>query len=251
MSHVIIDGIVAAVLIGFFIYGAMRGLFHSIAGLLVMVLALAGACIFANEMTPVLSQRLQPWIEKRVEERVDSALSGRQEELPTDGSSVQMPEIPVSGASSEPDTAEEGLLEKLNLQQLLKLLGIDQDPAASLEETVHQRVRDTGVSVVTAMISAAAESLLHTVLFAVSLGVLGIVLHLIARALGLVMRLPGLHLANQLAGGAVGLLEGALALFLAVWILRRLGVSFDTELVEGTRLLRFFTVNTPLSVLPF
>ena len=49
----------------------------------------------------------------------------------------------------------------------------------------------------------------------------------------------------------MGLVEGALVLFLAIWVLRRLGVSFDTETVVQTHILQFFTTNTPLSVLSF
>ena len=40
-----------------------------------------------------------------------------------------------------------------------------------------------------------------------------------------------------------------LLLFLAVWVLRRLGVSFETEALAEAHILRIFTANTPLSVL--
>ena len=40
-------------------------------------------------------------------------------------------------------------------------------------------------------------------------------------------------------------------LFLSIWLLRRFGVSFDSETVEATRVLQFFTTNTPLSALSF
>ena len=53
-----------------------------------------------------------------------------------------------------------------------------------------------------------------------------------------------------LAGGAViGLIEGALVLFLAIWVLRRFGVSFETDTVSATHILRFFATHTPLSAL--
>ena len=39
--------------------------------------------------------------------------------------------------------------------------------------------------------------------------------------------------------------------FLAIWIARRLGVSFETETVAQTHILHFFTTNTPLSALSF
>ena len=54
-----------------------------------------------------------------------------------------------------------------------------------------------------------------------------------------------------IGGGALGLIEGALLLFLAVWVLRRLGVSFETETLAEAHILRIFTTNTPLSVLSF
>ena len=44
---------------------------------------------------------------------------------------------------------------------------------------------------------------------------------------------------------------GALVLFFAVWVLRRLGISFDTEALAEAHILKIFTANTPLSVLSF
>ena len=40
-----------------------------------------------------------------------------------------------------------------------------------------------------------------------------------------------------------------LLLFLAVWVLRRLGVSFETEALAEAHILRIFTANTPLDVI--
>lgn len=42
---------------------------------------------------------------------------------------------------------------------------------------------------------------------------------------------------------------GALVLFLAVWVLRRLGMSFETGPAAQTILFQFFTTHTPLDVL--
>ena len=54
-----------------------------------------------------------------------------------------------------------------------------------------------------------------------------------------------------MGGAAVGLIQGALVLFFAVWVLRRLGISFDTEALAEAHILKIFTANTPLSVLSF
>ena len=63
------------------------------------------------------------------------------------------------------------------------------------------------------------------------------------------MKLPGLKLLNALGGAVAGLIEGILLLFLAVWVLRRLGVSFETEVLAEAHILRIFTANTPFDVL--
>lgn len=268
-SAVIIDVIVGAVLLGFAICGARRGLVRSVAGLVIVLIALAGAGILTNTLTPKVSTYLQPLIEKRVEARMDKALSGddgadssaatSQDGESHSHSGVEMPEAAVQPDTGEttiptdPDAGQqdESALPQLDAGQLLKLLGIDSDPSKSLEEAAREKVRDTGVSIATAVVESVAESVLHILIFALSFALLLLLLKLAVRALDLVAKLPGLHLLNRLGGMAFGLVEGALALFLAVFLLRRLGVSFDTDAVEATVLLSFFTTYTPLEVLSF
>ena len=234
-TAVIIDGIVAAALVGFIVWGAYRGLLRSVAGLVLIAAVLVGAGIFANKATPVAAHVLQPVIEKGVEARVDEALG-------TPGG-VTPQEPRPGGDPAEDDTPE--------LADLLALLGIDDDPARDILESARAQVRDAGVDLITAVVESVAESILHVALFTLAFVVLLILLRLAVRALDLVAKLPVLHTANALGGGAVGLIEGALAVFLAVWVLRRFGVSFDTEAVAQTHLLRFFTTHTPLSALSF
>ena len=69
--------------------------------------------------------------------------------------------------------------------------------------------------------------------------------------MGLVLKLPGLHLLNAIGGGLLGLAQGALLLFLLIWAARHLGVSFETEALSSAHILQIFTTNTPLRVLTF
>ena len=94
-------------------------------------------------------------------------------------------------------------------------------------------------------------SVAYGVLFILSFLLLLLMLHVLVGAMDLVMKLPLLHGLNSLGGGALGLVEGALVLFLAVWAARRLGVSFETEALAEAHILRIFTTNTPLSLLSF
>lgn len=255
-SAVIIDIIVAAVLLVFLLCGAARGLFQSVAGLVVIIVALAGAGIFASALTPRVAEYVQPYIEKQVEARIDKALSKGGNSA---SSSAQEPAAGSSqaggsqaGAASDSEGGEEDdAQQKAETQHLLDLLGLDKDPVASLEQSVQEKVHDTGVSVMNAVVESISETIIHVLLFLLIFAVLMLLLKALMHAMDLVLRLPGLHFFNRLGGAAFGLAEGALVLFLAIWILRRFGVSFDNKMVESTILLRFFTTHTPLSALSF
>ena len=131
------------------------------------------------------------------------------------------------------------------------LLGLDEDVRGSLAEQAEERVRDTGASIVSAVVESMVGSVAYGVLFILSFLLLLLMLHVLVGAMDLVMKLPLLHGINTLGGGALGLVEGALVLFLAVWAARRLGISFETEALAEAHILRIFTTNTPLSLLSF
>ena len=68
---------------------------------------------------------------------------------------------------------------------------------------------------------------------------------LVAAAQGKVAAQP-LQLGRLLGGGALGLLWGALVVFVVVWALRKFDILLTPETVEQSRLLRFFAEHSPL-----
>ena len=66
MTPVIIDAIAVAVLAGFAILGAWKGLLRTLAGLLVLALSLAGAGIIASALSAPAAKLIAPVIEKRI-----------------------------------------------------------------------------------------------------------------------------------------------------------------------------------------
>ena len=224
-TPVIIDVIMAVVLIAAVIYGAHRGLFRALAGLAVVIVALVGAAIIANTLAAPAARLVE-----QIETKVDEAMARQSQE-------VQMPEEDV----------DEGFA----IEDLLALMGLDEDVRNSLASQTQEKIQDTGVSLVMAVVESLAQSILYAALFLVSFVGLTILLKLLIRAMDLVLQLPGLHLVNSLGGAVIGLIEGALVLFLAIWVLRRFGVSFETDTVSATHILRFFATHTPLSALSF
>ena len=227
-TPVIIDVIMAVVLIAAVIYGAHRGLFRALAGLAVVIVALVGAAVIANALAAPAARLVTPLIREGIETRVDEAMAQQSQ-------GVQMPEADVD--------------EGFEIADLLALMGLDEDVRDSLARQTEEKIQDTGVSLAMAVVESVAESILYAALFLISFVGLTIALKLLIRALDLVLQLPGLHLVNSLGGGLIGLAEGALALFLAIWVLRRFGVSFETDTVSATHILKFFATHTPLSAL--
>lgn len=226
-TPVIIDAIVVVILVGFTVFGAKRGLLQALAGLLSVIVALVGAGIIAATFAPPAAKLVSPFITQRIEEKVEEAMAVQAD------AGVHMPEAEDSSAIGE----------------LLSILGLDDDVRGSLTEKVQEKVRDTGASIAAAVVESLAQSFIYGVLYILSFAALLLLMKVLVGAMGLVLKLPLLRGLNALGGGAVGLLEGALLLFLAVWILRRMGVSFETEALAEAHILRIFTANTPLGVL--
>ena len=228
-TPVIIDAIAVAVLALFAIAGAWKGLLRTLAGLLVLALSLAGAGIVASALSAPAAKLIAPVIEKRIEARLDEAI---QEQFPG--------EVPGTGPSPE---------DGLSVADMLGLLGVDQALRDPLAFRAADAAQSTGARLVTAVVESVARSMLYGVLYMISFVLLTLALHLLVRMLDAVLKLPGLHGLNAVGGGLVGLAEGALLLFLAVWVLRLVGVSFEAE--ESGRIFRFFTTHTPLDALKF
>lgn len=229
-TPVIIDIVVAAVLLGFAVYGGKRGLFRALSGLLAVVVALVGAGIIAATFTTPVTKVVTPLIAGHIEEKVENAMA-----VQSAGSGVQMPEADTEDPSA--------------IQDLLAILGLDDEVRSRLAEEVQEKVRDTGASIAAAVVESMARSFIYGTLYILSFAVLLLLMKVLIGAMDLVLKLPLLRGLNTLGGAAVGLVEGALLLFLAVWVLRRMGVSFETEALAEAHILRIFTANTPLGVL--
>ena len=226
-TAVIIDAIVVVVLLAFAIWGARQGLVRALAGLVMVIVALVGAGMIAATFSDPAARLAAPVIQKHITSRVEEAMA------------VQT------------DSTPEEVGEEPRVEDLLVLLGLDEDVRGSLAEQAEERVRDTGASIVSAVVESMVGSVAYGVLFILSFLALLLMLHVLVGAMDLVMKLPLLHGLNTLGGGALGLIEGTLVLFLAVWAARRLGISFETEALAEAHILRIFTTNTPLSLLSF
>ena len=218
------DIVAVAALLVFVIVGAREGLFRSLAGLVIVVVALVGAGMIAATLADPAAKLITPIIEKAITEKVDDAITEKTGKLDT----------------QRTDTG---------VEELMDILGLDEDVRQSIGQRAEESVRSTGASAISAVVESLCRSIIYGVLYIFSFLALSVLLHILAKAMDLLTKLPVIHSLNALGGGAIGLVKGALVLFLAIWALRRLGVSFETEAVAQTHILQFFATHTPLSVL--
>ena len=86
-------------------------------------------------------------------------------------------------------------------------------------------------------------------LYILSFLLLYILLKLLLKPLDLATKLPGLRALNGLGGAALGLIEAALLLYVAVWAMRKIQIIITPQLIEESMLLRIFTDYSPISLI--
>ena len=223
-APVIMDIAAAAVLLLFLILGARAGLIRSLAGLVIVVVALVGAGMIAATFADPAAKLAAPMIEKAMTQKVEEAITAETGMLDTERADPEIGEV-------------------------LSMLSLDEEVKEGITNRAEQTIRDTGASVISAVVESLCRSVIYGLLYILSFLGLWLLLHVLAKAMDLLARLPGLSTLNALGGAALGLVKGVLVLFLAIWAARRLGVSFETEEVAQTYILQFFATHTPLSML--
>ena len=94
-----------------------------------------------------------------------------------------------------------------------------------------------------------SDLLAEAALFLAFFLALMLLLRLLTHGLDRLFSLPVLAQLNGLGGAALSLMEGALLIFLIVFLAPRLGVTWFADHAAGTHLLAWFLNNTPRSII--
>ena len=206
------DIIIAAVLILAAVVGTKKGLLKSLAGVVIVIAAFIGASFIADALAEPVAQWLQPVLEDYVQEKL--APEG------TNDAAALLEAFHFSGEQ---------------LEQML--------------QEVLTKVSETGSSVLSAVGESVSYSIAYAATYLVAFLVLLLALWLLSQPLHLAAKLPGLRTLNALGGAALGLVWGALLVFLAVWLMQKFNWLITPEMVEESTLLHFFATNSPISLI--
>ena len=230
----VIDGIIAVVLLAGALIGWKRGLFKSLMGLAVVVLALIGSVVVADMLTEPITDFVAPKVEDAVVSQFSDALER-------------------SMGADSPDA-------QAGLSEMLEQYGVRGDILKPLWDSVASSVfgaisaaKENTVDAFRGSISASIRTLVsgvvHAVLVLVLYVVLLVVLKLLTRVLDHVFDLPVLSTVNNLGGAAIGLIEAVLLLYVVVFIGSHLGVKLITDHADDTYLLPIFLNHSPVELI--
>lgn len=233
MNYLVYDLGIVVVLLLFALWGRHRGLILSVFSLVALLVAIVGGLFISKHLTPMVTEWVQPIVEKSVISAVQSALPD--------------------------DTAEIAESNEFTIESLLEKTGVEL-PApvkAFLDQLTdgNDQANDSSLleDLTTQAIQKTTEAIVRAVLFLLSFVVILILWHLLARALDLVSRLPGLNALNKLGGFLFGAARGCMFLFVAAWLLQWYPTAIHTlipaETIAQTHLLNFFLNTKPLEFL--
>lgn len=212
------DIAIAAILLLCLIVGGVRGFIRSLLSVVILAVALLGSAVLAN----VLADPVSGWVTPRVEQyMLDRLTDGRSDEA-------------ISAAAASDNAA------------LAKL--VDFDAITGIAKKAMDNAIETGKNMLEGAVTGMVRSLVYGVLFLVSFLVLTLLLRLVTSPLRLAERTPVLGTLNRLAGAALGLCLGLLAMFAAASVVQWTGLV-DAATLRDTHLLKYFTQHSPMDLI--
>lgn len=198
------DIIAGALLLGGAILGAARGLYRSLAGVLALLLAFAGAAWLTETCAAGVEDTIRPTLAERLERIVHDA--------------VEEKTAPAEDAATGSELFS-------SAEALLKRFGWEGDLSAVVEDRTESALRGAEAALAAALLESLLPSLVRTVLRVVFFLLLLVALRLLLWLLRpLFEHLPVVRQCNTLLGAAAGLAQGALLAWALLWFARKVGL---------------------------
>ena len=213
----VFDVILFLIVVLFAALGVRRGLVLTVCGLLSIVVALGGAKVAADSLSPMVAEAITPRITATVEGRLEKNVSDSVKDAGETAKDSLSGILSIFGSS---DTYEKAS------QQLQEAIQSGLQP--SLETAARSVAKDL------------AQPVAWWAVYGLSFCLILLVWELVSKLLDLVAKLPVLNLANRLMGGGVGLLKGALVVGLICVLVLRFGLVTAAETKEIV-FLQFFS----------
>ncbi len=226
MTYLLYDVAVVAILVFFFLRGRKKGLILTLCGLAAFFVALIGARVASEQLSPLAADAMLPHFSTVIEQQLGDDLNEKLDQLLTENE---------SGGNAIIDA--------------LKALGFYDKVSHAIRDAVTGQAAQTAADVALALARTVAELVAGVLVFVIAFLIISALWFILSHALDLAARLPIIHGLNSLLGGVLGLAQGVLILFLAAWVLRLLGGVIPEQTVAQTTVLRFFINTNPFDLI--
>lgn len=210
---IFVDLIIAALLLLALIQGARQGFVQALTRIAVVIAALLLAGWIAGKLAEPAARWLEPMLTEKLEQRL----------------------------TAQGQTEDAGAM--------LAAFGYQGETLEQVLDNVLEKAQQAGETLLSAVVSAAIRSAAYAVVYVVSFLLLLILLRLALTPLHLFTKLPVVHGVNAVLGGVLGLVKGALLLFLVVWALQKWQLFITPDMVQHSLLLKFFATNSPMDLI--
>ncbi len=225
LTHLVLDLLVLMVL-GFCVWqGYRKGLILTVAGLLILVIAVWGGAKVADRFADSVVEKVNPILNWVSDEATEQAIR----EHGRDG-----------------NTKNEKTIKEIAVDAFASLGVVDQE-TDTLAERVITTMKTTGLSLRESIANTFIRTVCWVILFIFGFAIVTLLLTLLAHFISMLFNLPGLKLVDTVGGMVSGLIYGLIILFAIGWIMRFLGILIPKDLVDGTFFLRFFVYSNPLT----
>lgn len=221
---VIIDLVIVAVFVLCVVLGMKKGLFRSLADLVILVTALLLAARIASFGAELVVERfLRPATEAAIEQRIDEMMAEN---------------ILATSPLEEMERVIDAIPNEFVRTQAQKVL---ESLALSSEATPSYSARDVlsalAGEIVDTALGTMVRNLIYSILYLIVFAVLMLLLRLVVKAMNLPFQLPVLRQLNGLGGLLFGAGKGVVLIWLGLWFLLRAQLLITPRMAEKTFLL--------------
>ena len=234
--------------------GAWRGLLRTIAGFLIMIIALIGARYIASAYAQPAAEHFAPVITESIAGQMSDAVNNATADLPAEVAN-QVGEMTQDKMN---EYLEDTPFQSLNFGNLISMIreaGGENKVLSGVTEQIGNelgKIRDSFVGSASEAISVALTALLtrviHGILYAVSFLLISVILNLLMLFINpIIQNIPVVGQINAIGGGVIGFIEGALLVCLVLWILEHFNIIAPGAL---TNTVGMFIEKIPLDKIP-
>ena len=228
MTYIIFDISIVLILLFFLWRGHAKGFVLTLCSLAAVFVALIGASFLSDVLAEPVAKAIEPAVTGSIHDTVTSYYQRSTPENTSEEEADWLARLPF-----------DKLLDPMRESKFFK------GYVEAFQKAVDDRATEIVTRTVQSLAHFVAVQIARMVIFVLAFFAILIAWFFLSRALDLVAKLPVLSTLNHWGGAVAGLVQGALVLFIAAWLLR--DSYIPQEAVEHTVLLRFFCTASPLS----